>query len=226
MRSAASPTRPTRRAVQPGLADARVQHRRLGPRVGADQQDPPRRVDVGDRARSRHSPSGCPPAASRRRSGTRRCRRGPRPAPSARTPPRPDARSPTSPATSAPFAAAATAAKASAQVAGRSRPPSRMYGRSSRCRRSPSQMNRDRSASHSSFTPSWLRGRIRITSRPLASTRMLRPERVHHVDRLGLGQLPRPRRERIGLRGQRPDRAEVDDVALQLARQHRARDSW
>ena len=36
-------------------------------------------------------------------------------------------------------------------------------------------MNRDRSASHSSFTPSWLRGMIRITSRPLASTRMFDP---------------------------------------------------
>ena len=41
-------------------------------------------------------------------------------------------------------------------------------------------------------------------------------ERVHHVDRLGLRQLPGPRLEGIGLRGQRADRAEVDDVRLQL----------
>ena len=33
---------------------------------------------------------------------------------------------------------------------------------------------------------------------------------------LGLGQLPRPRLEGVGLRGQRADRAEVDDVALEL----------
>ena len=43
-----------------------------------------------------------------------------------------------------------------------------------------------------------------------------RAERVHHVDRLGLRQLPRPRRERIGLRGERADRAEIDHIALQL----------
>ena len=47
-----------------------------------------------------------------------------------------------------------------------------------------------------------------------------RAERVHHVDGLGLRQLPGPRRERIGLRGQRADRAEIDHVALQL-RRHR-----
>ena len=45
-------------------------------------------------------------------------------------------------------------------------------------------------------------------------------DRVHDVDRFGLVQLPRPRREGIGLRGQRADRAEIDDVALQL-RRHR-----
>ena len=45
-----------------------------------------------------------------------------------------------------------------------------------------------------------------------------RADRVHHVDRLGLAELPRPRRERIGLGGQRPDRAQVDHVALQLGR--------
>ena len=47
-----------------------------------------------------------------------------------------------------------------------------------------------------------------------------RAERVHHVDRLGLVQFPRPRRERIGLRGERADRAEIDHVALQF-RGHR-----
>ena len=39
---------------------------------------------------------------------------------------------------------------------------------------------------------------------------------VHHVDGLGLGQLPRPRGKGVGLGGQRADRAEVDDVALQV----------
>ena len=47
-----------------------------------------------------------------------------------------------------------------------------------------------------------------------------RAERVHHVDRLGLVELPRPRRERVRFRGQRPDRAEIDNVALQF-RGHR-----
>ena len=41
-------------------------------------------------------------------------------------------------------------------------------------------------------------------------------ERVHDVDRLGLGQLPGPRGEGVGLGDQRADRAEVDDVALQV----------
>ena len=36
-------------------------------------------------------------------------------------------------------------------------------------------MKRDRSASHSSFTPSLFRGRMRITSRPLVSMRMFEP---------------------------------------------------
>ena len=47
-----------------------------------------------------------------------------------------------------------------------------------------------------------------------------RAERVHHVDRFGLGELPRAVVEFIGLGGQRADRAEVDDIALQL-RGHR-----
>ena len=41
-------------------------------------------------------------------------------------------------------------------------------------------------------------------------------DRVHHVDGLGLGQLPRPGVEGVGLRGQRADRAEIDDIARQL----------
>ena len=36
-------------AVQPALADARVQHRRLAARVGADQQDRVGLLDAGDR---------------------------------------------------------------------------------------------------------------------------------------------------------------------------------
>ena len=45
----------------------------------------------------------------------------------------------------------------------------------------------------------------------------IRPQSIHHVDGLGLGQLPGPRGEGVGLVGQRADRAEVDDVALHLA---------
>ena len=45
-------------------------------------------------------------------------------------------------------------------------------------------------------------------------------QRVHHVDRLGLAELPGPGGEGVGLGGQRPDRAEVDHVALQLGGQH------
>ena len=41
-------------------------------------------------------------------------------------------------------------------------------------------------------------------------------ERVHDVDRLGLGQLPGPRHEGVGLRGQRADRAEIDHIAGEL----------
>ena len=40
--------------------------------------------------------------------------------------------------------------------------------------------------------------------------------RVHHVDRLGLGQLPGPRDEGVGLRGQRADRAKIDHIAGEL----------
>src|ERR1700730_3738460 len=45
-------------------------------------------------------------------------------------------------------------------------------------------------------------------------------DRVGDVDRLGLAKFPRTRRERIGLRGQRTNRAQIDHVALQL-RYHR-----
>ncbi len=43
-----------------------------------------------------------------------------------------------------------------------------------------------------------------------------RADAVHDVDRLRLAELPGPRREGIRLRGQRADRADVDEVALQL----------
>ena len=45
-------------------------------------------------------------------------------------------------------------------------------------------------------------------------------DRVHHVDRLGLDQFPGTGREGVGLGRQRADRAEIDDVRLQL-RRHR-----
>ncbi len=47
-----------------------------------------------------------------------------------------------------------------------------------------------------------------------------RAQGVHHVDALGLLQLPGPGVEGVGLGGQRADRAEVDDVGRKLA-QHR-----
>src|SRR5262249_43179478 len=43
-----------------------------------------------------------------------------------------------------------------------------------------------------------------------------RADRIHHVDRLCLVQLPRPRREGIRFGGKRPDRAKIDHIALQL----------
>ena len=65
--------------------------------------------------------------------------------------------------------------------------------------RRPSQMKRVLSEIHSSFTASLTRGRMRITSRPRAVDADRRADRVHHVDRFGLGQLPRPRLEGEGL---------------------------
>ena len=41
-------------------------------------------------------------------------------------------------------------------------------------------------------------------------------KRVHHIDSLGLAQLPRPRGKGIRLGGQRAHGAQVDDVALQV----------
>ena len=42
-------------------------------------------------------------------------------------------------------------------------------------------------------------------------------KRVHHVNRFGLGQLPRTGGEGIGFIGQRANRAKINDVALQVA---------
>ena len=109
------------------------------------------------------------------------------------------------------------------QVAARSRPSSRTIRPVEALRPQAVDQWRVLSEIHSSFTASLMRGRMRITSRPRASTRMARADRVHHVDRFGLGQLPGPRLEGVGLGGQRADRAEVDDVALQLGASSPAR---
>ena len=69
----------------------------------------------------------------------------------------------------------AMARKASAQEAGFSLPSTRSQGRSSRFFFSPSKEKRPRSAIHSSFTSSWMRGRIRSTSGPRVSMRILVP---------------------------------------------------
>ena len=44
----------------------------------------------------------------------------------------------------------------------------------------------------------------------------VRAKRVHHVDGFGLGQLPGAGGKRIGFRGQRTNRAKIDDIALQV----------
>ena len=44
-------------------------------------------------------------------------------------------------------------------------------------------------------------------------------DRVHHVDRRDLAQLPGPRLEAVGLGDERADRAEIDDIAGKLAGQ-------
>ena len=64
---------------------------------------------------------------------------------------------------------------ASPQLAACSRPSRRTYGRSSRRRRSPSNENRPLSAIHSSFTSSFVLGRIRSTSPARQSMRMFVP---------------------------------------------------
>ena len=74
-----------------------------------------------------------------------------------------------------PFSFVAMAPKASAQVAGFSLPPWRIQGRSRRRRFNPSKAKRPRSAIHSSFTSSLVRGKMRSTSPERTSTRMLVP---------------------------------------------------
>src|SRR5690606_24665308 len=52
---------------------------------------------------------------------------------------------------------------------------------------------------------------------PTAVDADIRAHRIECVDALGLAELPRPRREGVRLRGQRPNRAEIVDVAGKLA---------
>ena len=51
-----------------------------------------------------------------------------------------------------------------------------------------------------------------------------RADRIHHVDRFGLGQLPGPHVEVLRLVDERADRAEVGDVALELGAASPVRD--
>ena len=44
----------------------------------------------------------------------------------------------------------------------------------------------------------------------------VRPQRIHHVDGFGLCQFPRARGKGIGFGGQRANRAQINDVALQI----------
>ncbi len=172
------PPRPISATVapcSPGLADAGVQDRRLEARVGADQQDRLRRCRYPRSAPCRHRPNGCPRAASRRPCGIRPCRPALRSACFSAKAASTGTRSPTRPATVLPFIAAAAAASASGQLTGSACRPRAHRAVSSRWRRSPSQTKRVLSEIHSSFTPSWLRGRMRMTSRPLVSTRMFDP---------------------------------------------------
>ncbi len=55
---------------------------------------------------------------------------------------------------------------------------------------------------------------------PLGINADVGPQGIHHVDALGLAQLPWPGGKGVGFGGQRPHRAQVDDVALQVAVQH------
>ena len=52
---------------------------------------------------------------------------------------------------------------------------------------------------------------------PLRIDANIRSQRIHHIDALGLAQFPRPRRKGIGLGGQRAHGAQVDDIALHIA---------
>ncbi len=52
---------------------------------------------------------------------------------------------------------------------------------------------------------------------PLRVHTNVRAKRVHHVDGFGLGQLPRTRCKCVGLRYQRTDGAQINDVALHVA---------
>ena len=120
---------------------------------------------------------------------------------------------------------AAMAAKASAQVAGRSRPfsrrirpvePLRLAARR-RCWRVLSEI-------HSSLMPSLTRGRMRMTSRPRASTRMLEPTAsITSIDCVLVSSQGRAV-EGLRLVGQRADRAEVGDVAPAARTPSRVRD--
>ena len=50
-----------------------------------------------------------------------------------------------------------------------------------------------------------------------------RPKRIHHINGFGLGQFPWTRRERVGFGHQRANRAQINDVALQVAVQRFAK---
>ncbi len=52
---------------------------------------------------------------------------------------------------------------------------------------------------------------------PLAIHPNAAAKRIHHVDGFGLGQFPRTRSKGIGLADQRANRAQINDVALQIA---------
>ena len=111
-----------------------------------------------------------------------------------------------------------TASSASFQLASRSLPFSRTHGRSSRLRTSASTWWRVLSLIHSSFTSSLMRGRMRITWRWRTSRRMLEPTASMTSIAGHPAQLPRPALEDLRLLQQRADRADVGEVAGQLAR--------
>ena len=71
-------------------------------------------------------------------------------------------------------------------------------------RLNPSQTNRVLSEIHSSLIPSWLRGIMRITSRPFVSTLIFEPQCIHNVYSFSFTKLPRTSCERIRLRVRAP----------------------